>query len=157
MAFLIAHQVGLHTIAPRSPLSPLWPPAGVLLASFMLLRRPLWPPAIAVVTLTTAFSLTLAGARFWVGLAYVIPSLIELAIALWALRKFAGPNVDFRRVRDTFALVGGAMAGATVSGAVAGGLAVVISGAPFVTSAVTWWSADVLGMLLLTPMIIAWV
>ena len=157
VAFLIAHQVGLRTISPLSPLSPLWPPAGVLLASFMLLRRPLWPAAVAVVAGTDALSHVLVGARVWVGLAYLVPSLIELAVALWIIRRLAGPRVDFRRVRDTFALVGGAVAGAGVSGAVAGGLAVVASGAPFVTSAVTWWAADVLGMLLLTPMIIAWV
>lgn len=157
VAYLIAQQVGLRTTTPLSPISPLWPPAGVVLASFLLIRRPLWPAAVAVVAITDAVSLVLSGARVWVGLAYLVPSLLELAIALWILTTFAGPRLDFRHVRDTFALVAAAIAGASVSGAMAGGLAVVASGAPFVSSAVTWWAADVVGMLLLTPTIIAWV
>ncbi len=151
----LAQQVGLRTISPLSPLSPLWPPAGVLLGAFLLLRRELRVPAIGVVIAIDFISNAINPVRPWIGAAYLVPSLLELAIAFWIVRLIAGPGVNFRRVRDTFGLLAGAAVGAMLSGLVAGALAVWTADAPFGRSVLTWWTADVLGMILLTPMLVA--
>ncbi len=157
VGLLAAQRVGLRSISPLSPLSPLWPPAGVLLGAFLLLRRDLWGPALGVVIAVDFISNVMSSVRPWIGAAYLVPSLIELATALWVVRRLAGAGVNFRRVRDTFALAAGASIGALLSGLLAGALAVWTASAPFARSVLTWWTADVLGMLLLTPMLVAWV
>ncbi len=153
----LAERIGLRSISPLSPLSPLWPPAGVLLGAFLLLRRELWAPALLIAVATDVATNALSTARPWVGAAYLVPSLLELAAALWIVRRIAGTGVNFRRVRDTFGLVLGAAIGALLSALLAGALAVWASGAAYGRSVLTWWTADVLGMLLLTPMLVAWV
>ncbi|MEP7383116.1 MAG: PAS domain-containing protein [Gemmatimonadota bacterium] len=156
VAFLVAHQIGMRSITPLSPLSPVWPLSGVALGAFLLLRRQLWPVALAVVIVADIASNAMSGARILVGTAYLIPSLVELAIALWLMRRIAGSHITFHRVRDTFALVVAASVGAAVSGLVAGAIAVSTSNVGLAASVATWGSSDLLGMLLLTPLIVAW-
>ena len=156
VAFLAAHQAGLRVITPVSPLSPVWPPAGVALGAFLLLQRASWPRAAGVLVAAVAVSNALSGVRMWVGLAYFGASLVELAVALWIAGPVAGPHVTFRRARDTFALLLAAMAGSAAGGVIAAGIASFASGAPFPRSFGTWWTADVLGMVLLTPLVVAW-
>lgn len=156
VAFLVAHQVGLHSITLPNPLAPLWPPSGVLLGGFILLPRRTWRAATATVILAASISSTLAGVRLWLGLGYFSASLIELGVALWIIDRVAGLSVTFRRVRDTFALLAGATLGAAASAVVAAWLTSLTSQARFLASVGTWWTADVLGMLLLTPLIVSW-
>ena len=156
VAFLAAHQVGLRTITPLGPISPLWPPSGVLLGAFVLLPRRLWGWALLVVVVADVLSTSLVGVRILVGLSYLGASLIELMIALWLLDRLTGLALTFQRVRDTFALLTAAAVGAAASGIVAAWIAASTSDADFAGSFGTWWASDVLGILLLTPLIIAW-
>jgi PAS domain S-box-containing protein len=158
VAFLLAHQIGLRTISPEHPLSPVWPPSGVLLASFLLMPRRLYYAAIGVVVLADIASNTLAGVRIGVGLIYLVPSLLELAIGLAVVAQFDAWHMTLRRVRDTFILLVAAVAGAAVSGILAS--YITVRTAPLDTSVWesfgVWWTADVLGIILVVPLIIAW-
>jgi PAS domain S-box-containing protein len=158
-AFLLAHQIGLRTITPLHPLSSVWPPSGVLLASFVLMPRRLHLWAVGVVLLADIASNALAGVRMTIGLTYLIPSLLELAVALWVVSRLSAWSMTFRRVRDTFVLLAAAVAGAGVSGLLAAYIAVRTAAAPLPSywqSYSVWFTADVLGIILLTPLIVAW-
>lgn len=156
LTFLAAHQIGLRTISPQHPLSTVWPPSGVLLACFILMPRRLHAWALAVVLLADIVSNAVAGVRMAVGLAYLVPSLLELAVALWVVTRLSGLGMTFRRVRDTFVLVAAASAGAGMSGLLAAFITVQTSAASYWQSFGIWWTADVLGIILLTPLIISW-
>lgn len=156
VAFLVAHQVGLHTLTFPNPLAPLWPPSGVLLGGFILLPRRNWRAAVVVIIAAATISSTMVGVRLWLGLGYIAVSLIELGVALWTIDRLAGLSLTFGRVRDTVALLVGATLGAASSGFVAAWLTSLTSEAGFLESLGTWSTADVLGMLLLTPLIVAW-
>jgi len=156
VAYLVAHQLGMRVITPFSPLSPVWPPAGVALGAFVLLPRRRWPWALALMVAADVTSSVLAGTRLWVGLSYLIASLLELAVALWVLHRFSGLPITFRRTRDTFGFLLAVLAGSAVGGVVAAQIAVLTFTAPYVASLETWITSDVLGMLLLTPLIVAW-
>jgi len=155
-SFLAAHQVGLRLITPDNPLSPVWLPSGVMLGGFILLPRRLWWHALAAIVVADVISNEWAGVRMWVGLAYLLASLIELAVALRIMHWLGALELTFRRVRDTFALLLAAAAGAAASGLLAGVIATQTTNATFAPSFQTWFTADVLGMLLLTPLLVSW-
>ncbi|MCC6931277.1 MAG: GAF domain-containing protein [Gemmatimonadaceae bacterium] len=156
VVFLAAHQVGLRVSTPFSPLSPVWPPAGVALGAYLLLPRRSWPWALGVLVAAVAASNALSGVRMWVGFAYLGASLVELAAALWIVGRIAGPAINFHRARDTFALLLAASVGSGAGGVIAAWIAAVASGAPVPLSFGIWWAAHLLGMVLLTPLVVAW-
>jgi PAS domain S-box-containing protein len=152
----IGHRLGLLFFDSHAGISAVWPASGMWLA--VMLRTPAkWRPhavaTIAAVNLT--MNLLLVGVSPLSAL-YVLSNVIEIVLGTWLMVRLCGEDVDFKKVRHVLALLGvavGANAIATIPGAWAG---VQFGSGEFWTIARTWWIGDALGLLVVTPMVIAW-
>lgn len=153
--YVLLYAVSVRVVAGSNPLTPLWPPAGALLAGLLLLEdTPPWA------VLGTAF---LAGRL--AGTSFALPGLETLAFAgaAWVealcaqalIRRRSGPRVRFTRVRDVTALLWATVLAVTVNSLLVG----VIewrAGRDVRSALLTSWISGFLGILLFTPLMIAW-
>ena len=151
-----AARLGLRYASIGQSISLVWPPTGLALAALVVLGRRAWP-GIAI----GAF-LANAGTSIPLGVAGAIAAgnTLEALIAATLLTRVAGdrPRLDAMATVRTLILVA-APAGALVS-ALIGVTSLVVGGtlapAAWPTAGAVWWIGDVLGALLVAPLIIAW-
>jgi len=125
-----------------------FPPAGVTLATLVLVRRDRWPLVLAA-----AASVELAldlGRGMSVGstAGILLANLVEPVVGALLLLRLAG-KIDLRRKRDLTAFLGAAVAGAPVVGAsiAATTFVFVIGGDGWRRFAFEWWAGDGLAVL----------
>jgi diguanylate cyclase (GGDEF)-like protein/PAS domain S-box-containing protein len=133
-----------------------WPAAGFSLAAVLLLGPRLWPAIFAGAFVTSAA----AHEPMWVSFAIAAGNTAEALAGAWMLRHAAGFRLSLARLRDAVALlVFGALASTTI-GATIGVASLCVSGVEpsgmFGTLWWAWWLSDVGGVLLVTPLLLAW-
>jgi len=147
----LQHFAFVHTSA-----SPVWPPAGIALAAFLLLGPDVWPAifvAAFLVNVTTSgavlTSLAIAAGNTAAG----------LAGARLAARVAGGARAP-ERASDVFKLLGLAAVPSAALSASVGVLSLALSGAVPWTGGgpvwLTWWLGDLAGMLVVAPVILLW-
>jgi integral membrane sensor domain MASE1 len=153
--FVIAK--GALTLASVHPnASPVWPPTGLALASFLLWGNGLWPAIAAgafLVSVTTAGSLftssMIAGGNTFEGL-----------ITASLLKRWTTSDNAFETPLEVVLFAGLALAPGTMVSATVGVGSLVIAGfaepTKFFSIWLTWWLGDVGGQLLVTPFIVLW-
>jgi PAS domain S-box-containing protein len=148
-------KIGLLVPIVRQRVTMLWPPAGIALAAALLGGRWVWPG--------------IALGSFLVSLSTHTPPLAALVIAAgntlqalsgaWLLRR-AGFRNDLERVRDVLALVVLGAAIPPVLSAVMGigvlHLTGMIPAQRVPSSMFSWWLGDVMGVLLVSPLVLTW-
>jgi PAS domain S-box-containing protein len=120
------------------------------------------------------------GPRFWPGIALgaflvnltggipplaatgiAVGNTLEALVATWLLTSFAGFRLPLERLRDVFALVVLAAIASTPVSATIGVTMLTLSGGaagiPLGTIWLAWFLGDAIGILLVTPLILAWV
>ena len=154
--YVLAGRVGFTAAAVHPVVSSAWPPSGIALAALLLLGTRYWP-AIAlgafVVNLTGGVS-PLAAASISVG------NTLEAVGGAWLLTRLAGFRPSLQRLRDALALTTTGALGSSIIGATIGTTALALSGNAAGVSRVTMWlgwaSGDAIGILIVTPLILAW-
>ncbi len=155
IAYGAAHQLGLVFLDPTTHTSTVWPASGVGLAALLLTRRlerryvyfVLGGVNLAVNLLVGASALSAAGA--------LGSNLLELVLAVWCIERRSA-SVTFEHVREVTGLLCAATFGCVLASAVGAGTTVLVHGVEFWRAHVTWSIADGLGMLLVTPLAMAW-
>ncbi|WP_031087290.1 MASE1 domain-containing protein [Streptomyces sp. NRRL WC-3549] len=146
----LLRQVGVE----GAVVTPLWPPTGISLAALLYLGAGVWP-GIALGALLTV--VTLGGTLSAAGVGIAAANTLAPVCACAALRA-VGFRTELDRLRDGVALVFlGAMGGMLVSATV--GTATLMLGGDLgvrqfgqVWSA--WWAGDVMGVLMVTPLLL---
>ncbi|MEI8341412.1 MAG: MASE1 domain-containing protein, partial [Verrucomicrobiota bacterium] len=139
--------------------SAFWPPSGLCLAVLLLHRTRVWP---------VFFVATLAGSLlverfihhhgFLIGLAFGTANFVQGAIGSWLIKRITGPDFTLSRVRHVICLAL-VIPFATMFSAGIGILCAWVAFDWFVISKqwFLWWLADVVGILVVTPVVLAWV
>jgi signal transduction histidine kinase len=132
-----------------------WPPTGIGLAALLLLGRKLWPG----IFIGAYFINYITGAAPIMALGIAFGNTIELITAAYLLN-----HLDFHknlgRLKDVLLIVVLASFSSTLIAASIGtftlliGGKIVISAFPFTWF--TWWIGDMLGILIITPLILVW-
>jgi diguanylate cyclase (GGDEF)-like protein/PAS domain S-box-containing protein len=155
LAYFAFGRVGLAVGVYHGGASPVWPAAGVAMAA-VLLGGPTMLPAIFAGALANMLSIgqsPIAGA--WAGLAAVG----EATFGWMLLSRHCDFRDGFRRIQDVFALTGAAFV-TPVVGSLIGNLGIAATGAVpegrLFEALVVWWSGDVLGIALVTPLVLSW-
>src|SRR5262245_32722920 len=157
VAYFLAAKLGLTLATVGVTVTLVWPPSGVAVAA-MLLRTPRVWPGVAlgafVANATTDAPIAIA----WFT---AVGNPLEAVVAALLLRRTGDFDSSLERTRDVLGLtLLGAIVAPTVGATVGvAGLVVTGSVAPSAIASAwfTWWGGDAMGILLVTPLILAWV
>ena len=165
-AYYAAGRLGFLVAIRPGNVTPFWAPAGIALASMLIWGGHLWP-GVALGSLlvntpvfydgATVHSVTrslVAGALIAAGAA------AEALIGAWLVKRFGGGVRCLETARGVVVLVllGGAVAclvNSTV-GATSVSTLGFVPWSDYSESWLTWWSGDVLGVILAAPLLLAW-
>ena len=155
--YFAAGTIALHHFATlHASASPVWPPAGIALAAYLVLGPAAWPAIFAgafLVNVTTnggvLTSLAIAAGNTTAG----------FVGAQLTTRWARGPRA-FEHAPEIFRFVGLAAAPSAALSATVGVLALGLSGAVAWPAAgpvwLTWWLGDLSGMLVVAPAVLLW-
>lgn len=153
-AYWVTARLSLNLALVKGQVTPIWPPTGIALVSFLLLGRGMWP-AIAI----AAFAVNLPIGPSPVGAAVIACGNTLAPLFASELLRRARFHRQLDRLRDALAIVGlGALVGMTVSGTV-GSVVLTLSGSvpmgQFFSTWLVWWAGDAMGVLLVAPMLLS--
>jgi PAS domain S-box-containing protein len=154
--YYAAARLGLRYATIGQSISLVWPPTGIALAALVILGRRAWPGVAAgafLANATTAVPLAAAA-----GIA--IGNTLEAIVAASLLVRQAGrsPRLDAMATVRALVLVAAPM-GALVSAVVGVGTLMAtgsLAPASAGSALVVWWTGDLLGALVVSPLLLAW-
>lgn len=154
-AYLLAARFGLSLAFATKQVTAVWPPSGIAVAAVWALGYRIWPALLVGAFLANAT----AGEGLATAAGIAIGNTAAPLFGVWLLRTFTRFEGRFESVRDVGALVGfGSVIGMMVS-ATNGVLQLVWGGlvpwSAFASVWWVWWVGDAMGVLLLTPFLLA--
>ena len=153
--YFIAGKLGLMLASLHASASPVWPPAGIALAAFLLLGYRAWPAIFIgafLVNVTTAGNVATS-------FAIAIGNTLEALVGAWLVNRFAGGTNVFDRPQGVFKFALAAAISAIISpafGATSLALAGFADWASYGAIWLTWWLGDATGDLVFTPLVLLW-
>ncbi|MEG3975741.1 MASE1 domain-containing protein [Microcoleus sp. herbarium8] len=156
LAYFVTGKLAVSVLGlVKAEASPVWPPAGIALATLLLQGRRMWPGiALGSVLLNST-----AGAS--VPFAVIVTSAFSVtmqALAGEAVLSRSGFSTKLDRLRDVMGLVAGAVIGSTLVGSTLGNLGTCIFGwAQWSNFSRNWWTTwlgDGMGILIVTPVLL---
>jgi two-component system, NarL family, sensor histidine kinase FusK len=154
--YFITARIGLSLDAVSGFASAVWPPTGIALVAILLLGYRYWPgiflAAFLVNVVTGAPVLVAAG----MGLGNALEALVGAYLLTWV-----GFKPSLERVKDVLSLVVFAALISTMVSATIGVssllLGDVISSSAYGSTWFAWWIGDMLGNLVIAPLLLAWI
>jgi PAS domain S-box-containing protein len=152
-AYVVAAKLSLIFAIPPGYATAVWPPSGIALAAVLIVGPRIWPGVwlgAAVANLTVQGSPLVAGT-------IACGNTLEAIVAAEIIRRFAGSG-RFDRVGNVVRFAGAVALAATLAAVVgifALGLRNVLPWREMAINAWTWWQGDLAGMLVVTPLILA--
>ncbi len=148
-------HVGYAAAFVNAPVNPIWPPSGISLALLLIAGARYWP-GVAI----GAFFANQINVPWDTALFVSIGSTLQAVAGVWLLRRVNGFDPKLGRQIDVFSLlvigcaIGPAIAATWgAAGLIRGGI---LPGNAFGTIWFTWWIGDAIGVLAVTPLILAW-
>ncbi|WP_328700867.1 MASE1 domain-containing protein [Corallococcus silvisoli] len=150
--YLLAARGALSLAAEDSHICPVWLPSGVALGGLLVLGVSRWP-AVLLASWAVTLSMDVSPG---VGLGVAVGSTLEAVLGALLLRRVESSQ-ELHSVRDV-AWLGAAAALGALLGAGPGALNLVrgglVPGEQWAPAAWLWWMADLLGMLLVAPVLL---
>jgi PAS domain S-box-containing protein len=154
--YMVLARIGLRLTIPPHDIAVFWPPNGVVLAMLLMSDKRRWP-AIFGGIIPGHLLLALLGDRPpAIDLVYLTANIVELGIGASLIRRYCGPTLTFRSMREVLALLGASMVlGCGASATMASAITVYhFKDLSFLSVWRSWWVADAMGVLLITPMLV---
>jgi signal transduction histidine kinase len=155
-AYVIAARAGLKLNAVSGFATLVWPPSGMALAGLLIAGIRLWPGVFIGATVANI----LTGAPLLIAGGIGVGNTLEAVLAVYALLSILDFHRSLDRVRDVMALI---VLAALASTAVAATIGVTSLRLGHIVSAGqagetwrAWWFGDMIGDLLVAPMILVW-
>jgi signal transduction histidine kinase len=153
--YFAAAKLALAFAIPPGYATAVWPSSGIALAVLLLLGARYWPGiwvGAALANYTIQYSAPLAAA-------IATGNTLEAVIAAVLVQRSIGVPHRFVRGEDVVRFVGVAMTGCAVAASVAAvalGTGGFMAWRDFWTHWWTWWQGDLAGIVIVTPLILAW-
>ncbi len=133
-----------------------WPPSGIALAALVLYGRALWPGVFVGALLVNLW----VGAPPSVAVGIAAGNTLEALLGAWALSKIHGFDPSLERLKDVIALVALPACLTTAVSATAGAMSLELGGVirpgDFRDVWQAWWIGDMIGDLLVAPLLLTW-
>lgn len=151
----LAARLGLKMAYVQANTSPVWPPTGIGLAALLILGYRYWPG----ITLGVLLGSLLTGAPLDLAIGMSLGNTIEALIAVYCMNRIVGLHNEIDRIRDVVGLVVVSLLCTTI-GASIGTATLMITEytewQSFGAIWTTWWIGDLLGALVVAPMLLSW-
>jgi signal transduction histidine kinase len=151
----MAVRVGLSLAFVQANTSPVWPPTGIAIAALLIFGLDLWPG----VALGVFAGSLLTGAPPALAAGMSIGNSLEALAAAFALKRFFNFQNSLERTRDVVAFALVSLFATTISATI-GTLTLMLTGngewPAFVAIWATWWIGDLLGALVVAPILLVW-
>ena len=154
LTYLVAAKIGFRFAFIAEQVTTVWAPSGIGITALLLNGRRMWPAVWLGAFLANAGS----SAPLWSAAIVAVGNTLEAVTGAWLLLQL--PEFDFRlrRVRDAVAfIVSAALLGPTVSATVGVTALCIASVQPWEQFAALWrewWLGDVVGVLIVGPLIL---
>ncbi|MGH3119296.1 MAG: MASE1 domain-containing protein [Gaiellales bacterium] len=151
--YAIAAKFGIEQPVAHGVITPVWAPTGIAIAALVILGPAYWPGVAAGALIANATS----GVGIGIAAGICIGNTMEALAAAYLLKRVSfRPTLD--RIRDVIAFVGlGAIVATTLSatvGTTSLRLGDVAGFGPYPEEWLLWWFGDVIGALLVAPLIL---
>lgn len=166
LAYLIASKLSYFTRIPPGYAATIWPPAGIALAAMLVYGYRIWPGVMLGTLMVNGLISEVIGSitenllSVLINLAISCGATLQALAGTYLVKRFAGYPNGLIKAKDIirFWLTGGVLA-ALINSTLAVTLFVAIgttAAADFVANWATWWLGDALGIILFTPLMLAW-
>jgi PAS domain S-box-containing protein len=165
IVYYLSGKLG-RTVAPPPGLATVfWPPSGIALAALLILGRRVWPGILLGAFLSNNWSgIEISHARAAIltlatGVGIDTGSLLQALLGAELVNRFVGTRNIFDRFNSAVTFVGIAMLMCLVSctiGVTSLWLGGALPGPAFFGRWWNWWIGDTCGVLVVTPLILAW-
>lgn len=155
IVYFAAAELGLSLASLHSNVTPVWPPAGIAIASLLIFGRRLWP---GVFVGALAANL-LTNIHFAAALVIAIGNTLLPLVAYWLLLRVVRWQRSLDSVRGVLNFVVCAAVLAPLVSATIGSLSLCLAGAAewrFTSLWLTWWMGDGFGALIVGALLLSW-
>ena len=140
-----------------SEFSTFWPAAGLYVGALLVAERRSWPGFVVAAAAGGLVASAVIGRKPMLAASGAVADLIEAVVAALLIQAAVGGRPRMWRVRDLLAVVFlGAGFAAAIAALVGGAAVAVVNQLPFRPAAMEWWVGDALGILVVTPLLLAW-
>jgi len=154
--YVVGAELGFTLAFATKQVTAVWPPTGIALAALLIFGYRVWP----AIWIGAFVSNALSSEPAWTAAAIATGNTVAPLAGAFLLRRFGGFDNRLERIRDVVLLtLFGAMIPMTISatnGVVNLALAHIVARSAFASVWLVWWSGDVIGALLVTPLLLAW-
>ena len=154
-AYIVAAKLGL-TFNPVAGFATLvWPPTGIALAALLIFGARLWPGILIGASITSM----LLGGSVAVAIASGVGNTLEAVAGLYVLRRVPGFTLSLETFGTVLGLVFVAFVCTTISATIGVAslfLGHILPAAQLGTTWQAWWIGDLIGALLVAPIILVW-
>ena len=156
VAYYLAGRLGVGLILKPEGVAVFWPAAGVSSGVLIALGRlARWPVAAGVIAATVVVHLAIAD-PLWAGVALGVSNAAEALITAGLIEHYFGEDFALDRLRQVIGLLIAAVVGTAISGIGGAVTYRVLSGpsAEMLTSWQHWFASDVIGIIIVAPLVI---
>jgi signal transduction histidine kinase len=154
--YVLAARLGLALDPVSGFATVVWPPTGISLAAILLLGNRVAPGVFLGALSANLF----AGASLWIAIGIGAGNAGEALIGAALLRRVPGFNITLERVTSVIALIVGAAILSTAISATVGVASLYAGGivppSRLLATWRAWWVGDLVGALLVAPLILVW-
>ncbi len=155
VVYHLAVRLGLKMAYVQINTSPVWPPTGIALAALLAFGYNLWPG----VSLGVLLGSLLTGAPLDIALGMTLGNTLEALAGAFFLKRFVGFHNEIDRIQDVVGLVLVSLFSTAISATI-GTTTLMLTGGVgqgYISIWLTWWIGDLLGALVVAPVLLTWV
>ena len=148
-------RLGLSMAYLQANTSPVWPPTGVSIAVLLLSGLSYWPG----VSLGVFLGSIITGAPILLALGMTVGNTLEAYLAVYLLKRKLDFHSELDRLSDVIGLALVSLFGTAVSATIGTVSLILFTQTPrseFIYIWLTWWIGDLLGALVVAPVILVW-
>jgi CHASE1-domain containing sensor protein len=157
----VTGKLGLLLATPPGYATALWPPSGIALATLLLLGNGCWPGVLIgsfLVNLSASYDGASQAQSIGAAAALSVGASVQALLGASLIRRFVGAAPELRRGREVaaFLLLGGPVSCAASASIGVATLAIgrILQPAQIPFSWFTWWIGDVVGVLVVAPLVL---